>query len=214
MKTETTSILEDLLRRLPELEACRGSIESAYDALHACFASGNKLLVCGNGGSSADSEHIVGELMKGFKLRRPVPQGDARKLEAMFPEDGAFLAANLQRALPAVSLSSHSALISAFVNDVCSGTVFAQQVYGLGRAGDVLLGISTSGNSANIVNAVKLARVMGITTIALTGCDGGKLVVIADIAIIAPEEETYRVQEYHLPIYHALCAMLEEEFFG
>lgn len=171
-------------------------------------------MVCGNGGSSADSEHIVGELMKGFILKRQVLQSDLDKLNSLYPDDGSFLAANLQRALPALSLSSHTALTSAFVNDICPNMVFAQQVFGLGRTGDALLGISTSGNSANVLNAMKVAKLMCIKTIGLTGGDGGILASLSDVAIIAPAVETYRVQEYHLPIYHALCAMLENEFFG
>lgn len=214
MKDITNDILEELIGRLPELTACRDAILLAYDALVACYSNGGKLLVCGNGGSSADSEHIVGELMKGFKLKRPVSRSDAEKLRVSYPQDGAYLAANLQRALPALSLTSHTALASAFANDISPQMVFAQQVFGLGRAGDVLMGISTSGNADNVVNAVKVAKTMGLKTIGLTGGGGGKLAMLCDVSVIVPANETYRVQEYHLPIYHALCAMLENEFFG
>jgi len=214
MKAQTKAIFTELIGRLPELKTCSADIEAAYNLLAECFASGGKLMICGNGGSASDSEHIVGELMKGFKLKRALRQGDIDKLAGQFPEDGGFLAANLQRALPALSLCSHTALTSAFVNDICPAMVFAQQVYGMGKPGDVLLGISTSGNSANVVNAAKVAKAMGIKAMGLAGCDGGKLTAVCDITIIAPAAETYRVQEYHLPIYHALCAMLEEEFFG
>jgi D-sedoheptulose 7-phosphate isomerase len=214
MKDNTKKILDDLLQRLPELAACGEGLLVAYTAWTDCFAAGGKLMACGNGGSAADSEHIVGELMKGFNLKRQLPQADVEMLTGAFPEDGAALAANLQRALPALSLCSHTALTSAFVNDVSPSMAFAQQVYGLGKPGDIVLGISTSGNSANVVNAVKVAKAMGIRTIALVGGDGGKLAALSDVAIIAPAKETYRVQEYHLPVYHALCAMVEEEFFG
>jgi phosphoheptose isomerase len=214
MKAQTKSILDELLQRLPELSGCRESIVAAYELLFHCYCAGGKLMACGNGGSAADAEHIVGELMKGFKLRRKIPAGDEQMLAASFPQDSEFLAANLQRALPALCLSSHSALTSAFVNDVCHGTAYAQQVYALGKPGDVLLGISTSGNSANVVNAAKVAKAMGLSTVGLSGSDGGKLAEVCDVTIVAPATETYRVQEYHLPVYHALCAMLEEEFFG
>jgi D-sedoheptulose 7-phosphate isomerase len=213
MKEKAKKVLDDLTDRIPALEGCKQDILRAYALLHECFTAGGKLLICGNGGSSADSEHIVGELMKGFNLKRPIPQSDATKLAAMFSQEGASLASDLQCALPAISLTSHTALTSAYVNDVDAAMAFAQQVYGLGRPGDALLGISTSGNSANVVNAAKVAKAMGLRTLGLTGGDGGKLAAICDASVIVPARETYLVQEYHLPIYHTLCAMLEYEFY-
>lgn len=214
MRQQTQAILDELLGRLPELNAQRAQLIAAYTVLERCFSAGGKLLVCGNGGSAADAEHIVGELMKGFKRKRQIPHTDAQRLLCMFPEDGAALAAGLQRALPAVCLSSHTALTSAFANDVSADMAYAQQVYGLGRPGDALLGISTSGNARNVLCAAKAARAFGMATVALAGGSGGLLAEVCDTAVIAPANETYRVQEYHLPIYHALCAMLEEEFYG
>ena len=211
MKTSTIAILDELTGRIPELLPCKASLLNAYETMERCFAAGGKLMACGNGGSCADAEHIVGELMKGYKLPRRLP---ADRFAGLNAEDGSPLAAGLQGALPALSLCCHTALTSAYSNDVSPSMVYAQQVHGLGRPGDVLLGITTSGNSANVLNAVKVARAMGIVTVGLTGGDGGKLAALADIAIVAPARETYRVQEYHLPVYHALCAMLEEEFFG
>lgn len=214
MKRETKAIFDELLGRLPELAACGEELLAAYEIIAGSFVAGGKLLVCGNGGSAADSEHIVGELMKGFKLRRQLPSGEAERFAALYGDDGERIASGLQRALPAICLSSHTALTSAFINDVSPDTVYAQQVYGLGRSGDVLLGISTSGNSRNVADAAMAARALGLKTVALTGGDGGALAQICDAAIVVPARETYRVQEYHLPVYHALCAMLEEEFFG
>ena len=170
-------------------------------------------MTCGNGGSAADAEHITGELMKGFKLKRLLTDEQRNALISAFPTDGAYLADHLQQAVPAISLVSQSSLSSAFINDVAPDMVFAQQVLGYGNAGDVLLGISTSGNSKNVVNACKVARAFGIGTIGMTGEHGGKLMEICDITIRVPACETFRVQEYHLPVYHALCAMIEKELF-
>lgn len=211
MKEKTIAILDELTGRIPELLPSRGSLLKAYEAMAGCFAAGGKLMACGNGGSAADAEHIIGELMKGYKLPRRLPK---QLFAGLTAEDGSPLAGGLQGALPALALSSHTALTSAFINDVSPAMVYAQQVFALGKPGDVLLGISTSGNSANVLNAIKVAKAMGIATVGLTGGDGGRLAGLVDIAIIAPTSETYRVQEYHLPIYHALCAMLEETFFG
>jgi D-sedoheptulose 7-phosphate isomerase len=171
-------------------------------------------LVCGNGGSAADAEHIVGELMKGYLLQRPIPDETRARLVAASPESGAYLAGALQGALPAISLVSQASLLSAIANDTAADMVFAQQVYGYGRAGDVLVGISTSGNARNVVYAMQVARAMGMHTCALTGPGGGALKSVADVCICAPGESTPAIQERHLPIYHVLCAMLEEEFFG
>ncbi len=182
--------------------------------METCYESGGKLLIAGNGGSCADSEHIVGELMKGFCNKRPVPEGFARKLMEADEERGKELAAKLQQGLPAIALTGHTALSTAYLNDVDGRLTVAQQLYGYGRTGDVFLGISTSGNAENILYAAAAARAMEIPVIALTGKDGGRLAAAADAAIIVPEQETYRIQELHLPVYHTLCLMLEERFFG
>lgn len=200
-------ILEELFVRYPRLDGCRGEILKAYAALLACCRAGGKVLVCGNGGSAADAEHIVGELMKKFRRHRDIDAALAAKLP---PE----LAAKLEGALPAVSLVSMSGLLTAFANDVAWETAFAQQVVGLGRPGDVLVALSTSGNSANCVNAALVARAKGLKVVSLTGAGGGRLGAIADAAIAVPETETYKIQELHLPVYHALCAALEDALFA
>lgn len=195
--------IEDLYTRYPVLESCRNDIDSALQALIACYDRGGKLLCCGNGGSAADCDHIVGEMMKGFLLLRPV---DDEKI----PKD---LRSRLQGALPAIALTTHSALSSAFANDVDPSMIYAQQVYGYAREGDIVLGLSTSGNAENVVNALTVAKAAGAVSIAMTGSSGGKLGEIADIVIRVPEAATYRVQELHLPIYHALCAAVEAHYF-
>jgi len=195
--------IEDLYTRYPVLESCRKDIDSALQALIACYDRGGKLLCCGNGGSAADCDHIVGEMMKGFLLLRPV---DDEKI----PKD---LRSRLQGALPAIALTTHSALSSAFANDVDPSMIYAQQVYGYAREGDIVLGLSTSGNAENVVNALTVANAVGAISIAMTGSSGGKLGEIADIVIRVPEMATYRVQELHLPIYHALCAAVEAHYF-
>ena len=207
----------DWLNRLhtlyPELDPSLPVIQQAVDLLIHTFADGGKVLVCGNGGSAADSEHIVGELMKGYMSKRPLPPEVRNKLAAVHPEDGEVLASQLQGALPAISLVSHTALLTAFGNDVSADLAFAQQVYGYGKKGDVVWGISTSGNARNVVFASQTARALGLHTIALTGGDGGILKKYADVLICAPGETTPAIQEKHLPIYHAICAMLEQNFF-
>lgn len=205
--------LEELISRYPVLEPMKSSIWEAYDILRECFEEGHKLLVAGNGGSAADSEHIVGELMKGFVKRRPVPQDMAEKLERIDEGAGKELALKLQGGLPAIALSGHPALSTAFLNDVDGEMIYAQQVYGYGQEGDVLLGISTSGNASNIYYALVAAKAKGMKVIGLTGKDGGKLGQSSDVALIVPEQETFKIQELHLPIYHGLCLMLEEYFF-
>lgn len=206
--------LDLLMERYPVLETAREDIGNAYRVLRECYEHGRKLLVAGNGGSAADSEHIAGELMKRFRLSRPVPADFAEKLKGVDPVRGAALANQLERGLTAVPLVAHEALTTAYLNDVDGLGVFAQQLYGYGRPGDVFLGISTSGDSRNIMNAAVVARAMGIKVIGLTGADGGELAQAADVAIRVPEAETYMVQELHLPVYHCLCLMLEEYFFG
>lgn len=213
MKPSAGKIIETLLLRYPVLEVCRASIFAAAEAVCECYRAGGKLMVCGNGGSAADAEHIVGELMKGFCKKRPLPPELRARLEAACPEDAAYLAANLQGALPALSLVNPVALTTAFANDCAPDLAMAQQVLGIGAPGDVLLAISTSGNSRNVVYAVETAKVRGVKSIALTGRSGGRLRGLADITVAVPEDETYRVQELHLPVYHALCLAAEEEFF-
>lgn len=195
------------------LEACGETIKRAGDELINCFEQGGKLLVCGNGGSCADSEHIVGELMKGFLKKRSLPSRVRAQMKEKNPDLADSLLDSLQGALPAISLTGLPALSTAFSNDVDPQLVFAQQVNGLGKQGDVFLGISTSGNSNNVYAAAQVAKSLGLTVISLTGQNSGKLGDCADIAITVPEIETYRVQELHLPVYHAICAMVEEHFF-
>lgn len=208
--------LELLLKRYPDLTVCKKDIESVYQVLENCYASGGKLLIAGNGGSCADSQHIVGELMKGFKLSRKCPKEFSQKLIGIDNERGNALAESLQCGLAAISLSDHQALNTAFINDVnCGGLLtYAQQVYGYGKAGDVFLGISTSGNSKNVINAAIVAKALDMKVIGLTGKTGGELACFADAAIKVPETETFMIQELHLPIFHCLCLMLEQRFFG
>jgi D-sedoheptulose 7-phosphate isomerase len=198
--------LETLLRHYPQLGPCRESIQEAADCLAACYRSGGKLLLCGNGGSASDADHIAGELLKGFKSRRHLPADLREKL-------GDILADNLQGALPAIPLGNFTALNTAYLNDMDGEYTYAQLVLGLGKPGDVLLGISTSGNAKNVNHAFRAARALGLKTIGLTGEDGGTFRETCDLCIHAPARETYRIQEFHLPIYHALCLMIEAEFF-
>lgn len=206
--------LDLLINRYPELDVCKDDIEKAYLILEECYEADHKLLIAGNGGSAADSEHIAGELMKRFKILRPVPVGFAKKLKDIDPVRGENLAKNLERGLMAIPLVTHEALTTAYINDVDGLGVFAQQLYGFGRPGDVFLGISTSGNSKNVMSATVVARALGIKVIGLTGAKGGELTSVSDVAIKVPETETYMIQELHLPIYHCLCLMLEDRFFG
>ncbi len=206
--------LDELIERYPELSVCRESIKQAYKYLEESYQNGGKLLIAGNGGSAADSEHIVGELMKGFVLPRKPDDEFKTKLTAADEELGKELAEKLQGALPAIAIVDHVALSTAYLNDVDPLLGFAQQINGYGNPGDVFLGITTSGNSKNILYADVVARAKGLRTIALTGKDGGKIKDMADISIIVPERETFKIQERHLPIYHCLCLMLEEHFFG
>lgn len=206
--------IRTLLGRYPQLESSRREIVEAYLALEACYRRGGTLLAAGNGGSAADADHIVGELMKSFRLLRPVDEDCAKRLREADAARGAMLSKTLQRALPAISLASHGALMTAYINDTDPQSVYAQLLYGYGRPGDVFLGISTSGNSPNILNAAVTARANGIKVIGLTGGSGGELAKLADIAVKVPETETYRIQELHLPVYHCWCLMLEERFFG
>ena len=203
-----------LIKRYPQLELCVEDIVKAYEILEEAYSADHKLLIAGNGGSAADSEHIAGELMKRFQTPRPVPEEFAEQLKRIDPERGEGLAKNLERGLMAIPLVAHEALTTAYINDVDGLGVFAQQLYGFGRQGDVFLGISTSGNSKNVMSATVVARALGIKVIGLTGAHGGELAKVADVSIKVPEAETYMIQELHLPVYHCLCLMLEDRFFG
>lgn len=206
--------IELLIERYPDLKVCRQEVIDAYLIMEECYEHDGKLLIAGNGGSAADSEHIAGELMKRFKTPRPVTAEFAEKLRCIDPVRGENLANNLERGLMAIPLVAHEALTTAYINDVDGLGVFAQQLYGFGRAGDVFLGISTSGNSKNVMSATVVARALGIKVIGLTGADGGELAKVTDICVKVPSYETYMIQEYHLPIYHCWCLMLEDRFFG
>ncbi len=208
------SCVSTLICRYPALECCGADLVRAIDALVAVYESGGKLLICSNGGSASDGEHIVGELMKGFMLPRPIPDTQTSRLKEVGGELGAEIASRLQGGLAAVSLSSHHALVTAIANDTHGSMIFAQQVQGLGREGDGLLGISTSGNSTNVINAFITAKSLGMTTIALTGRSGGKVLPWVDLAIRVPADSVVEIQELHLPIYHCLCMALERHFFG
>ena len=195
------------------MRECEADLNSALRILIAAFEAGNKLLVCGNGGSAADSEHIVAELMKGFLKPRRISDADAGQLKSKAGALGSEIAGKLQGALPAVSLVSQTSLISAVANDTSADMVFAQQVYGLGKPGDVLLAITTSGNSRNVINAVAVAKTFGLKTIALTGRSGGAVAPMADVAIRVPADRVAEIQELHLPVYHWLCIATEEKFW-
>jgi len=205
--------LSKMLTDYPALAPCEASINAAFVQIKATYQNGGKVLVCGNGGSAADSEHIVGELMKGFMQQRKLPEAARAKIKAVAGENGEYICNNLQGALPAISLVSQSAIISAFANDVVADMVFAQQVYGYGKPGDCLIGLSTSGNAKNVVYAMQTAKALGVATIGLTGSSGGALKSICDVTICAPSDSTPKIQEYHLPIYHTLCMMVEDAFF-
>jgi D-sedoheptulose 7-phosphate isomerase len=205
--------LQQLIDRYPVLEASQCSIQAAFELLRDCYASGGKLLIAGNGGSASDGEHIVGELMKSFVKKRRLPREFEEAVKNTGGECSDYLIGHLQPGLPAISLNGHPALSSASINDIDGNIVYAQQVYSLGKPGDVFLGISTSGNAKNIFYALVTAKARGLKTIGLSGGSGGLLAKNADIIITAPEKETYKIQELHLPIYHAICLMLEEYFF-
>ena len=207
-------MLNELINRYPSLCDCKEDIKKAVDAIIDCYEKGGKLLLCGNGGSCADCEHIVGELMKGFLKKRPL---DGSKMEEMKRNCNLVndeMLEKLQGGLPAIAIPSITALNSAFCNDVDPELVYAQPLMSLAKENDILIGISTSGNSKNVFGAVKVAKALGIKVIGLTGKTGGKLKDTADICICAPETETFKIQELHLPIYHYLCAAVEKYFFG
>ncbi len=204
MKSEL--IFEELLERYPALEACKNEIYSSYKILKSCYENGGKVLACGNGGSAADADHIVGELMKGFLLQRKINE------KAKNGDDE--ILSGLQGALPAISLNAHSALFSAFANDLSFENAYAQQVWGYARENDVLIALSTSGNSKSVVNAVRAANAKGISSVSITGSRNSALSEKSTVCIKLPETETFKIQELTLPVYHCLCAMLEADFFA
>lgn len=214
MNEEIKDILSQLIDRYPILKAIETSIKEAFFIMKESYENYGKLLIAGNGGSSSDADHIVGELMKGFVLDRKLESSMQDKMKSIDFEIGNELSEKLQKGLPAISLSNHNSLNTAYLNDVDGDFCFAQQVNGYGKQNDVFLGITTSGNSKNILNAAVTAKAKGMKVIGLTGKDGGRLNKYTDVNIIVPENETYKIQELHLPVYHCLCLMLEKTFFG
>ena len=204
--------MKNLIERYPLLGGVKEEISAACELLRTTYTQGGKLLLCGNGGSAADCDHIVGELMKSFKLKRPISNTLTATLNKM-GEDGRFIAPLLEQPLTAISLCEHNSLTTAYENDRCPDTIFAQQLLGHGKKGDVLLVLTTSGNSKNCIYAATLAKAMGISVISITGTTGGKISTLSDVSIKLPESETYLVQELTLPIYHYICAELEKHFF-
>ncbi len=213
MKPRTQAIHDQLMKRFPMLQQCNDGFFKAFHSLLMITQSGGNILVCGNGGSAADAEHITAELMKGFMLKRALPEEDKEFLLARFGEDGGILSQKLQRAIPAISLVSSISMITAISNDIGSEFIFAQQVYGYCQKDSGLLAISTSGNSKNCIYAAMAARLKGCPVIALTGEASGKLGALSDVVINVPATRTHEIQELQLPIYHAMCAMLESEMF-
>lgn len=205
--------IDQLISRYPALSVCKADLEAAATALIKCFEDGGKLLIAGNGGSCADSDHISGELLKSFCKKRTPSSDLINSLKSIDEETGAYLADKLQGSLPVIALTNNTALMTASLNDVDGNVMFAQQVNGYGKKGDIFLGISTSGNSKDIIYPTVLAKAKGLTTIALTGKNGGKLKGLADISIVVPQQETFMIQELHLPVYHALCLEVEEYFW-
>lgn len=213
MKEITQNFINNFFERHPDLLPLQDRILQACDTLITAFQNGNKLLLCGNGGSCADCDHIAGEFLKGFLLKRPVDADLKNRMAEKYAEAGAEIAGKLQQGLPTISLNTHSAAISAFENDVDPELIYAQQVLAYGKPGDVLIGISTSGGAKNVAAAVMTANSLGLHTIGLTGKDGGKLAQLAQLSLIMPQSETYRIQEDHLAVYHLLCAVVEYEIF-
>lgn len=206
-------MLSELLKRYPQLEICKHTLTEAVSVMIDCYKNGGKILLCGNGGSCADCDHIVGELMKGFLKKRPLSTEQKAQMTNLSPLLDEETLSKLQCGLPAISLPSLTALNSAFCNDVDPELIYAQSVMAMGKTGDVLIAMSTSGNAKNVFAAAKVAKGLGLTVIGLTGKGGGNLSEISDICIRVPETETFKVQELHLPVYHYLCAATEEEFF-
>ena len=217
LRPDTLRHLDEVFLRCPALRNLRDGLVRGAAAVCACHRAGGKVLVCGNGGSAADSEHIVGELAKGFLLRRPLPSAHAGRLRAAAElpgREGAALAGQLHQGVAAISLTGHPALASAIDNDTGREMIFAQQVYVYGRPGDVLIGLSTSGNAGNVVRALAVARAFGLTTVGLTGCRPGRMDALCDVLLKVPEAETHKIQELHLPAYHTVCLMVEQELFA
>ena len=207
-------IIQGLMKRYPSLQLCKEELLRAFNVLQNSYSNGGKLLVAGNGGSASDSEHIVGELMKEFKMKRKIYENHAERMKNIDAERGEVLAKHLQGALPAISLVGEAALMTAYMNDSEPQLVFAQQIYGLGSENDVFLGISTSGNSENILYAAVAAKAKGLKVIGLTGAKPSKLMRYCNVCIQVPATETFKIQELHLPVYHCLCMMLEDFFFN
>ncbi len=207
-------MLKDLLQRYPVLQACEQDIKDALETLIVCYEAGGKLLLCGNGGSCADCDHITGELLKGFLMLRPLSDAKKQQMKASYPAIEDDVLQKLQSGLPAISLPALTALGTAFCNDVDPALIYAQSVLALGKPCDVLMAISTSGNAKNVFHAATVAKSLGMKVVALTGKGGGSLGAVADVCIHAPELETFKVQELHLPIYHYLCAAIEAHFFA
>jgi D-sedoheptulose 7-phosphate isomerase len=216
VKPSTLKAVDDLIERYPALVVCKEDMTAAVEAVCESYRAGHKLIACGNGGSASDAEHVVGELMKGFLLPRKLDKQMEQRFREVCPDSAAYFMENLQGALPALSMVNQVALNTAFANDQAPDLSFAQQLLGMGDEGDVLLAISTSGNSTNVIYALDMARAKGVKSIALTGRSGGKIKAknMADITICVPEDETFKIQEYHLPVYHMLCIAAENEFFG
>jgi phosphoheptose isomerase len=210
---ENAIFMEELIRRYPQLADISFKINEAAERLIRCYQNGNKVLICGNGGSCSDSDHIAGELLKGFEHKRPLNDHMKNQLQSVSVKRGSYLAEKLQTGLPAISLSAHNGLVTAVANDIDANLIYAQQVIGFGNPGDVLIGISTSGNAQNVVDAAITARANGMSVIGLTGETGGKLKSFCDILINVPERRTSYVQELHLPVYHTLCMIIEDHFF-
>lgn len=211
---ETLHLVDQLCERYPSLTNVKPVIEEACNQLISCYEHGGKILICGNGGSCSDSDHIVGELMKSFELKRPISVEVKEKLASIDPDRGSYLANHLQQGLPAISLTAHTALITAIANDIDGEVIFAQQVIGYGQPGDILMAISSSGNSKNVLDACLVAKAMSLKVIGLTGETGGKMKDLCDILINVPGRRTSLIQELHLPVYHLLCLAVEHHFFG
>jgi D-sedoheptulose 7-phosphate isomerase len=211
LKDSTKELINSLNRRYRELSGC--PVQATVEAITDCYRNDGKLLVCGNGGSASDALHIVGELMKSFQHPRTLGNIQRKKIEELFPDSARYLTDNLQNTLPAISLVSEIALLTASINDQPPDLCYAQQVLGYGRKGDILLAISTSGNSQNIIFAAQVAKVLDMKVISLTGSTGGKLKKLSDLLIAVPADETHLIQEYHLPVYHTICAAVENEIY-
>jgi D-sedoheptulose 7-phosphate isomerase len=211
---DTNELIDQLCERHPALTTVKSEITAACGQLISCYEQGGKVLVCGNGGSSADADHIVGELMKSFELKRPIINSVKEKLTALSPERGNYLASHLQQGLPAISLTAHAALNTAVANDIDGDVIFAQQVIGYGQPNDILIAISSSGNSQNVLDACMVAKAMNLNVIGLTGETGGKMKEFCDILINVPGRRTFMIQELHLPVYHLLCLAVEHHFFA